>query len=101
MILQLSHHRDTSSPPMQSVPDCEQHTFSISSPLMIPESQLFNIPRRQKLFSLFIVLALSRHTVLKAVRFNGQLCCGTIEIEDVFPNSVLAAELEADKSPGS
>ena len=40
MILRLPHHRYTTSPTMQRIPDFEQYTFAILSPLMIPDNPL-------------------------------------------------------------
>ncbi len=71
MILRLPHHRYTTSPTMQRIPDFEQHTFAILLPLMIPEPQFFDAASRQKMFTFFIVPLLFRQTVLEAVEFDG------------------------------
>jgi hypothetical protein len=42
VVLCFAHDRYTTGPPMQGLPDFQQNTSAILSPLMIPEAQLFD-----------------------------------------------------------
>ena len=61
---------------------------------MIPEPQLLNSLGGQELISRRIMLLLPGQAVLKAVQFNGQLGCGTIEVQKVCAKRMLASEFE-------
>jgi hypothetical protein len=85
---------------MQGFPDFQQHTFTVAIPLVIPEAEFFDALRLQKFGSILVTLYVFRQTVLKTVKFHGQLCRRAIEIEIVFAGEMLAAEFEPRKSPG-
>jgi hypothetical protein len=61
---------------------------------MIPEPECFNILLRQKSFTNFIMVNSLGQTVLKAVKFNGQLRIGAKEIQNMSANGVLPAKFE-------
>ncbi len=44
--------------------------------------------------------ALPRQSVLEAVQFNGYLCCGTVEVENMLSQRVLPAKFEPRKTTG-
>src|SRR5439155_22657582 len=67
-------------------------------PLMIPEPQLFNSCSCEKLCAFLVALTLFGQTVLEAVEFDGQFCGGTINIEMIDTDRVLAPELEPGKT---
>src|SRR5262245_45636660 len=86
---------------MQGLPDFRQNTFTILSPLMIPEAQLFDAFSSEKLLTLPVTLPLRWQAVLKAVEFHGKFCCGAIEIEVVNADWMLAAKFESGEAPGT
>src|SRR5262245_37097891 len=97
VILFLSHYFDTPGPPVQFLPDFQQHAISILSPLMIPESQLFDPVRRENFCPFLIALEMFRQAVLETVQFHRQPSGRTVEVQKVLSVWVLAAELEARK----
>ena len=98
MILRFSHDGQATCSAVQSIPDFQENAFAVLSPLMIPEPQLLNAFRCQKVLTLHVSLLLLRQAMLKTVQFNAQLCSGTEEIEKVFPSRMLAAEFKSGKT---
>ena len=101
MILHLSHHLHAARPPMQRLPNFEQHSFTVIPPLVIPKPQLLDVRRRKPSLPFHVAFSLFGQAVLKSVQFNRQSRGWTEEIEKIFPKRMLTAELEAGKSPGS
>jgi len=83
---------------MQSVPDFQQHPFSILPPLMIPKPQLEDPFICQKGCAFLIVLELFRHAMLKTIQLNRKPREWTIKIEKVFPLRMLASKFEASET---
>jgi hypothetical protein len=83
---------------LQRIPDCQQTTFPIFPPLMIPESNRFNALLREKLFARFVMLDAFRQAVLNAIKLDRQFCVGTVKVQNATANGVLSAELETGKS---
>jgi len=65
---------------------------------MVPKTHFFNSVSSQKLFASGIVSLLYRKPMLRAVKFDGKFCGGTIEIEPVDAERVLAAEFESGET---
>ena len=94
MIRFLSHHRHTTRPPVQGVPDFQQDPFAILAPLMIPKPQHFNVPGGQKFFADFIALEAFGQPVLKAIQLHRQTSQGAIKVQNVNSSGMLPAEFE-------
>ena len=99
MVWSFAHDSYASSSPVQCVPDFQQDAFPILPPLMIPEAQFFDAACNEESCTLLVALILLRQTVLEAVQFHRHFCAGTKEIQEVFPDCVLATELESGKTP--
>ena len=100
MVLNLTHHRDTTRAAMQRVPDFKQDSFTILVPLVIPKAQFLKAMCVQKLCPIVVMLHLFRKAVLKAIQFNRQLCSGTIKVEEVATNLMLPTEFESGEATG-
>ena len=66
---------------------------------MIPKPQLFYPFRREKPFARLVANSLFGNTVLKSVQFDREPRDGTVEVEEIFPRWMLAAEFEPGESP--
>jgi len=100
MVLGFSHDRNAARAAMQRLPDFQQYTRLVLTPLTIPEAEFFDALSCQKLRAFRVQLRLFRQTVLKSIEFNGQLGGGTIEVEVVVVQGLLAAKFEAGKATG-
>ncbi len=81
MIVQLPHHRDTSSALMQRVPDLQKDAILILSPLGIPKAKFHNSLFFQKLSPQRILFLLLWQAMVKSIQFNGKPGGWTIEVE--------------------
>jgi hypothetical protein len=86
---------------LQRIPDFQQATLTVLPPLMIPEPKCFNILLRQKSFTNFIMVNSFGQTMLKAVKFNGQLRIGAVEIQNMSANGMLPAKFETGELSSS
>ncbi len=86
---------------MQRIPDLQQDALRILSPLMIPESQFFNVIFIKPLRARLIMPAIFGHPMLGAIQLNGQLRHGTIKIQKILSRRMLASKFEACKPAGA
>jgi len=86
---------------MHSAPDFQQNAVRIFIPLMIPKAQLFNVLSGQITRSHFVLPQFLRLPVLKSVQLNGEARQGTVEIQNVPPERMLAPKLESGESAGA
>jgi hypothetical protein len=101
LLLHILHHLHTTRPALQRIPNGEETTFTVFSPLMIPKSQFLNVLFLQKCAALLVVLHLLRDTVLKTVKLDVQPRCRAIEIQEVNSNRMLAAKFESREAMAS
>jgi hypothetical protein len=94
MILFLSQDLRATGPPVQGVPDFQQHAWAIFVPLMIPKPQHLNALFREKRFPCLIAFDAFRQPVLKTIQLHRQPRLWAIEVEKEFAQRMLAAELE-------
>jgi hypothetical protein len=57
MIFHLSKHLNAAGPPMERLPNLQQHAFTIGPPLPIPKPKLLDVLAREKLFPFLIMCA--------------------------------------------
>ena len=94
----IFHYLNTTGQPLQCIPDCQQTTFPIFPPLMIPESDRFNALLCEKLVARFVTLDAFRQAVLNTIKLHCQFCVGTVKVQNAIANGVLSAELETGES---
>jgi len=70
-------------------------------PLVIPKSQLLNVPRQKKLFARDVMSHLVGQTVSKTIQFNGEASKRTVEIQSIFANGMLTTQFESGKPSGA
>ena len=80
------------------MPDLQKDPFAVLTPLPVPKPHLFNAFAGEKLFSLHVVLLLLREAMLGPVQFDRESGSGTVEIEEVVLDGMLAPELESGES---
>jgi hypothetical protein len=83
---------------LDRVPDFQQTTFAILTPLTIPETQRLDALIHEKFFPRRAAPDSFWQTMLKTVQLDGELCLGAAEIQNVIPDRVLAAEFETGKT---
>ena len=83
------------------MPDLQQDARGIFLPLMIPESQFFNVIFIKPLPALPVILLIFWRPVLKAIQLNRQLRQGAIKVQKIFPRRMLPAKFETCKPPGA
>ena len=83
---------------MQRLPDFQKQTLPVLVPLMIPEPQLLDAFRCEKLRPLLVTLELFGQAVLKTVQFHRKPRHGTIEVQKVYSFGMLASEFETRES---
>ena len=93
----IFHHPHTARPALQRIPDGQQASLTLFSPLAIPETQRFDVLLRQKFFAHGIALQPLRQTVLGTVQFHRQPRRRTIEIQNVITHRMLPAKFETRK----
>jgi hypothetical protein len=77
---------------LECEPDCSQHAIELLANLMIPESQN-NDSMASLEFRPSSIASLACTVVMSAaIQLDGQLCAGTIEIQDVIVERILAAK---------
>jgi hypothetical protein len=101
LLLRVFHHLHATSPALQRIPNTEQTTFTICSPLMIPKSQFLNVLFFQKSATRLVVLHLLRQTVLKAVKFDRQSRRRAIEVQKIDSCWMLSAKFETGETIAS
>jgi hypothetical protein len=84
---------------MERIPDFQQHAFAIIIPLVIPKPQHRNALAYQVILTNQIMFHSFGKTVLRAIEFQIQLSCRTIEVKNVIPHRMLPAELEPRETP--
>jgi hypothetical protein len=101
LIFCFAFHLHATGSPVNRMPDFQQNCFPVFAPLMIPESQFFNVLAVEELPSRFVLLHLLRQAVVKSVHFNGEPRHRTVEIQDVTSQGMLPTKLESGKSAGA
>ena len=99
MIFDLSHDLYTTSAAMERMPDVHQHALTICTPLTVPKAKHRDAIVSQKSFPHLIAFELSRCSVFEAVQFDRQLGQGTVEVQKIRCERMLAAKFESVKSP--
>jgi hypothetical protein len=87
----------TTRPALQRIPNGEQTTFTVFSPLMIPKSQFLNVLFLQKSAARLVMLHLLRQAVLKTVKLDVQPRYGAIEIQNINSRWMLSAKFESSE----
>jgi hypothetical protein len=101
LLLRIFHHADTTRSLLNRVPNFQQTTFAVLTPLAIPETQRLDALIHEKFFPCRVAPDSFRQTMLKTVQLDGELCLGAVEIQNVIPDRVLAAEFETGKTPAT
>ena len=101
LILELPLNLHAARSTMQCIPNPQQDSLSVSSPLVVPKSQFLDPFRIQESFAREVALPLIRKAVREAVEFNRQLRLQTIRIQGKRLDWMLTAELEPCKSAGT
>ncbi len=101
MIVSFLHHFCAAGAAVQSGPDFHKDGILSISPLVIPKPQFLNAHGCKEFFSRVGMTSLLRGSVFKAVQFDRQPGCGTKEVENVFPNGMLAPKFKSRKPSGA
>src|SRR5439155_851695 len=70
LVVQLAHYLSATALALKCMPDLQQHALAVLMPLVIPKSQLLNVPRQKKLFSRNVMSHLVRQTMSETIQFN-------------------------------
>jgi hypothetical protein len=70
---------------MEAMPNLQQDALRIFPPMMIPKTQLFDALPHQPLPTLAVMQILFRQAVLKAIRFNREVCQRAVKVQKKFP----------------
>ncbi len=100
-LLRILHHLHTARPALQRIPDCQQTSFTILLPLVIPKSQFLNVLFLQKNAARLVVLHLLRQAVLKTVKLHVQPRRRAIEIQNINSRRMLPAKFESGEAVAS
>ena len=82
-------------PLLKCDPNCSQHAVELLANLMIPKSQHNDSMASQEFPPRSIMNLACTIVMSTTVQFDRQLCAGTIEIQDVRVEGMLAAKLVA------
>ena len=94
----MFHHLHAARPALQRIPDCQQTSFTILLPLVIPKSQFLNVLFLQKSAARLVVLHLLRQTVLKTVKLHVQPRRRAIEIQKINSRRMLPAKFKSGEA---
>ena len=97
----MFHHLHAARPALQRIPDCQQTSFTILLPLVIPKSQFLNALFLQKSAARVVVLHLLWQAVLKTVQLDVQPRRRAIEIQKINSRRMLPAKFESGEAVAS
>ena len=81
------------------MPDVQQDSVAILTPLMIPEAQHLDVQGFQEFFPCQIVLSLARQPMSKPVQLDREFCLGTKEVQHVTCNRMLPSKFKSGETP--
>jgi hypothetical protein len=83
VILHFPHHSDAARSAVQRMPNLQQNSLLVSSPLMVPESENFDIAVCQRSFPGRVPSELHRGFMLKPIEFDREASVRAIEIQKI------------------
>src|SRR6266516_3761105 len=98
LLFGIRHYANASCSSLNRIPNLQQTSLAILSPLMIPEPKCFDALFHQKFFARSITFHSIRQAMLKTVEFDVQFGVGAVKIQNAIANGVLPTKFETSET---